>query len=84
MSTVVLGFYYSKLFTFIGKPEEVLSSLATQVKIDAIVYQKEVTKEETDVEAGVEKLAKVHSVKAVHLWGSTLYHEDDLPFRIKE
>ena len=79
-----MDYFYSKLFTFIGKPEEVLSSVVTQVKIDAIVYQKEVTKEETDVESGVEKLAKVHSLRVMPLWGSTLYHEDDLPFRIKE
>ncbi|CAG7836899.1 unnamed protein product [Allacma fusca] len=73
----------SKLSVFVGKPEEVIASLLENLEVDVIVYQKEVTKEETDVEAAVQNVAKRNKIKFNTIWGSTLYHEDDLRFSVK-
>lgn len=45
-----------------------------------LVYQKEITKEETDVEAELHQLCKEETVTIKSLWGLTLYHLDDLPY----
>lgn len=46
----------------------------------SLVYQREVTKEETDVEAELLELCKKENVTVKSFWGSTLYHLEDLPF----
>ena len=45
-----------------------------------MVYQKEITKEETDVECELGKLCKKENVSVKSFWGMTLYHIDDLPY----
>lgn len=60
-----------------GKSEEVILELVQDHKIDQVFAQKEITKEETDLEEGIESVLKV-PIK--FFWGSTLYHVDDLAF----
>ncbi|KAK7104365.1 hypothetical protein V1264_019096 [Littorina saxatilis] len=64
-----------------GKPEVVVSELIKQIGkegVEALIYQKEICKEEVDVEKalGSKCGVKVHTV-----WGHTLTHVDDLPFK---
>ena len=60
-----------------GKPEELLPQLAQEYNINQVLAQKEVTKEETDIEKAV---AKTLAVPVEFIWGSTLFHIDDIPF----
>lgn len=46
----------------------------------ALVYQREITKEETDVEAELLKLCETENITMKSFWGLTLYHLEDLPF----
>lgn len=64
-----------------GKPEAVVPELVKQLgteNIEALVFQKEVTQEEVDVE---KKLEAKCNVKVHAVWGHTLTHLDDLPFK---
>ncbi|XP_078355349.1 cryptochrome DASH-like [Oculina patagonica] len=45
-----------------------------------LVYQREITKEETDVEAELLALCKTKNIAVKSFWGLTLYHLEDLPF----
>ncbi|CAH2281943.1 cryptochrome DASH-like [Pelobates cultripes] len=65
-----------------GKPEDVLEDLVTKLgSVTAVALQEEVTKEELDVENAVKKVCSQHGVQLQTVWGSTLYHRNDLPFR---
>ncbi|XP_015775700.1 PREDICTED: cryptochrome DASH-like [Acropora digitifera] len=46
----------------------------------SLVYQREITKEEKDVEAELLELCKKENVAVKSFWGLTLYHVEDLPF----
>ena len=47
-----------------------------------IVYQKEVTFEEVNVEKEIKSFCQSHgNIQVMEMWGSSLYHESDLPFR---
>jgi len=46
----------------------------------SLVYQREITKEETDVEAELLELCNQENVAVKPFWGLTLYHLEDLPF----
>lgn len=46
----------------------------------SLVYQREITKEETDVEAELLEVCKRENVTVKAFWGLTLYHLEDLPF----
>ncbi|KAL3650984.1 Myosin-3 [Castilleja foliolosa] len=61
-----------------GKPEQIIPSLASSYGIYA---QKETCSEELNVERRVsENLKKLNSSKLELIWGSTMYHIDDLTF----
>ena len=47
----------------------------------AVVYQKEVTFEELNVEKAVKDFCKCQGVQVTEIWGSTLFHQLDLPFK---
>ncbi|XP_022106989.1 cryptochrome DASH-like [Acanthaster planci] len=67
-----------------GKPESVIQDLVRQLgkdNVKAVALQEEATREELDVEAAIAKSCQVPVQK---FWGSTLYHRDDIPFRIRE
>ena len=64
----------------IGSVVELCKSVAP---VTSVVYQKEVTKEETDVEKEVHNLCTKLCVDVKTFWGSTLYHPQDIPFSSK-
>lgn len=71
----------SDLVVRMGKPEEVLAELVKKTSAKEVYMHREVTFEEHKVEAAVnEALDGKAGVKM--MWANTLYHEDDLPFRI--
>nr|AIE57496.1 CRY-DASH [Platynereis dumerilii] len=64
-----------------GKPEVIVPAIIQQIgkeNVSALVLQKEVTDEEVKVEEGLKKSC---GVQLQTIWGATLYHLDDLPFK---
>jgi len=47
----------------------------------SVVYQKEVTFEEIKVENEIKQFCKSQSINVQEIWGSTMYHTKDLPFK---
>lgn len=64
-----------------GKPEELIPKLVHTHHIEKVLAHKEVTKEETDVEVAVTSSLEI---PVEFIWGSTLYHIDDIPFTKEE
>lgn len=65
----------------IGKPEEEIPALMEKHDIDLAFTHKEITREEIDVEDALkEKL----QAKLSFVWGSTLFHINDIPFSKEE
>ena len=50
----------------------------------SLVLQKEVTKEETDVEEELKNLCTRLGIEMKSFWGSTLYHLQDIPFSVQD
>ena len=65
-----------------GQPEQVIPTLVKTLQISAVHYHREVTAEETQVEAALAKALQGQQVRLVGFWGHTLYHPDDLPFEL--
>ncbi|KFK37499.1 hypothetical protein AALP_AA4G265300 [Arabis alpina] len=74
----------SNLVVRVGKPEVVLVELAKEIGADAIYAHREVSHDEVKAEMKIEKAMKEEGVEVKYFWGSTLYHLDDLPFKIDE
>ncbi|KAF5455268.1 hypothetical protein F2P56_024864 [Juglans regia] len=74
----------SDLVVRIGKPETVLVELAKAVGADAVYAHREVSHDEVKAEGRIEAAMKEESVEVKYFWGSTLYHLDDLPFKLEE
>ncbi|OVA02633.1 DNA photolyase [Macleaya cordata] len=74
----------SDLVVRIGKPETVLVELAKAIGADAIYAHKEVSHDEVKSEEKIEAAMKEEGVEVKYFWGSTLYHVDDLPFKLEE
>ena len=72
----------SDLIIRIGKPERILSDLAEDFECETIFTSKEIAQEETDVEIGLSKRLKPLNIDLELIWGATLYHVRDLPFKI--
>jgi len=70
----------SDLVIAFGKPEELIADLCKRFNAVNVFCQKEVCSEETEVEAGLERRC---SAQVKYFKGSTLIHEDDLPFNIQ-
>jgi len=73
------------------EPESYLAKLVSTDAHNVVVYQQEICHEELKVEEGLVKAMKNLaakekdlSVKIESVWGSTLYHIDDLPYQPKE
>lgn len=47
-----------------------------------VVYQKEVTHEELIVEKDIKNFCESKGINVFEIWGSTLYHKDDIPYKI--
>lgn len=70
--------YGSDLIVQLGAAEETLPKLVKPGSI--VLAQAEVTSEESDTEVAVRKALEKSSSKLELVWGSTLYHRDDVPF----
>ncbi|MDJ0716443.1 MAG: DASH family cryptochrome [Prochloraceae cyanobacterium] len=67
-----------------GLPEEIIPSLAKEYNVSAVYFHREVTSEELAVEKKLKKALSEIKVKVNTFWGATLYHLEDLPFRIPQ
>ena len=65
-----------------GLPEIVIPALVKQLGITAVYYHREVTSEETAVEAALQHTLTPLNVELRTFWGHTLFHPDDLPFEM--
>lgn len=74
---------FSEIIISSKRPDEALAFIRDKCKFDAVVFQKEVTKEECDVERECENFCLQNNVTFQAIWGSTLYHKDDLPYDVK-
>ncbi|KAJ7972971.1 Blue-light photoreceptor PHR2 [Quillaja saponaria] len=74
----------SDLVIRIGKPETVLVELAKAIGADAVYAHREVSHDEVKAEERIEAAMKEENVEVKYLWGSTLFHVDDLPFKLED
>ncbi|CAN6829948.1 unnamed protein product [Brassica oleracea] len=74
----------SNLVVRVGKPEAVLVELAKEIGADAIYAHREVSHDEVKAEGKIESAMKEEGVEVNYFWGSTLYHLDDLPFKVED
>ncbi|TKY52513.1 Blue-light photoreceptor PHR2 [Spatholobus suberectus] len=74
----------SDLVVRVGKPETVLVELAKAVGADAVYAHGEVSHDEVKAEERVEAAMKEENVEVKYFWGSTLYHVEDLPFKLED
>ncbi|PWA47493.1 hypothetical protein CTI12_AA497110 [Artemisia annua] len=74
----------SDLVVRIGKVESVLSELVKAVGAEVVYAHREVSHDEVKCEEKIETRLKDEGVEVKYFWGSTLYHIDDLPFKLDE
>ncbi|VFQ78571.1 unnamed protein product [Cuscuta campestris] len=74
----------SNLVVRVGKPETVLVELAKAVGADAVYAHREISHDDVKAEDKIEKVMKEEGIDVKFFWGSTLYHVDDLPFKLEE
>ncbi|KAL1832943.1 hypothetical protein DCAR_0102979 [Daucus carota subsp. sativus] len=74
----------SDLVVRIGKPESVLAELAKAVGAEAVYSHQEVSHDEVKAEGKIENVMKDEGLEVKYFWGSTLYHVEDLPFKLEE
>jgi deoxyribodipyrimidine photo-lyase len=67
-----------------GWPEVLIPALCAELGITSVYYSREVTRDETQVEAALDKALGAARVKSKAFWTPTLYHPDDLPFAIEQ
>ena len=67
-----------------GRPEAVLPSLARAVGASAVYAHAEVSAEELAVERDVARALDGLGAALHCAWGSTLHHEEDLPFAVRD
>ncbi|XP_042429505.1 blue-light photoreceptor PHR2-like [Zingiber officinale] len=73
----------SDLVVRIGRPEVVLPELARAAGADAVYSHREVSHDEARAEERVAAAMEAEGVEVKYFWGSTLYHIDDLPFKLE-
>lgn len=74
----------SDLVVRIGKPETVLIELAQAIGAEAVYAHREVSRDEVKAEDKIEEVLKDEGLEVKYFWGSTLYHIDDLPFKLEK
>lgn len=70
------------LIVRIGYSEEIIAQIATELEASAVFASKEVTQDETTIEALLSKQLKPLNIDIDLIWTATLYHARDLPFQI--
>ncbi|KAF0887818.1 hypothetical protein E2562_004039 [Oryza meyeriana var. granulata] len=68
----------------VGRPEVVIPELARAAGVEAVFAHGEVSRDECRAEERVSKAVEKEGIEVKYFWGSTLYHLDDLPFRLEE
>jgi len=71
----------SDLVVYHGTPESIMPSLMIQEGETTILAQEEVTDEELRVDMRIRKAIKPLGGNLKLVWGSTLFHKDDLPYK---
>jgi len=76
----------SNLVSEISKPLDCIKRLTKYCSeiskpVVDVVFQKEVTFEEINVENNIKEFCKNHDINVQEIWGSTMYHTQDLPFK---
>lgn len=74
----------SDLIIRVGIPEEIIPELATTIGAKKVMASKEITNEEIQVEAALEKSLFTNKIDLELIWQSTLFHEEDVPWPIKQ
>lgn len=74
----------SDLVVRIGRPEEVLVELAKSIGADALYAHQEVSHGEIAAEEKIKSSLEEEGVETKFFWGSTLYHLEDLPFKLED
>ncbi|XP_031499085.1 blue-light photoreceptor PHR2-like [Nymphaea colorata] len=74
----------SDLVVRVGKPEKVLVELARNAGADSVFAHREAINGEVKAEAAVEAALSEEGVETKWFWGSTLFHLDDLPFKLEQ
>ncbi|MCO5568916.1 hypothetical protein L7F22_022618 [Adiantum nelumboides] len=74
----------SDLVVRIGKPEEVLLSLAKAIGADALYAHQDISYEGMQSEKKVRAALQDEGVDIKYFWGNTLFHVDDLPFKVED
>jgi deoxyribodipyrimidine photo-lyase len=71
----------SDLLVFSGKPEEVIPTLLLKDGKTLVFTNEEVTDEELRIDRAVQRAVAQQGGELKKVWGSTLFHKDDLPFQ---
>lgn len=74
----------SDLVVRIGRPEEILVELAKSIGADALYAHQEVSHAEITAEEKIKSSLEEEGVETKFFWGSTLYHPEDLPFKLED
>ncbi|RFS15929.1 DASH family cryptochrome [Emticicia sp. C21] len=72
----------SELIIRIGHAEEIIAQMAEELEASAVFASKEVTQDETTIEALLSKTLKPLNIDIDLIWSATLFHARDLPFQI--
>jgi deoxyribodipyrimidine photo-lyase len=72
----------SDLIVRIGYADEIIAQIAKDLDATAVYASKEVTQDETTIEALLSKQIKPLNIDIDLIWTATLYHARDLPFQI--
>lgn len=65
-----------------GYPEIIIPQLAQELSLNAVYFYQEAIAEETKVEKALKKELTRMKVNLSSFWGATLYHPDNLPFKL--
>ncbi|XP_076952212.1 blue-light photoreceptor PHR2-like [Bidens hawaiensis] len=74
----------SDLVVRVGRPETVITELVKSAGAEAVYTHREVSHDEVKGEERIEMMLKDEGVDVKYFWGSTLYHVDDLPFKLED
>ncbi|KAM0829899.1 hypothetical protein ACQ4PT_066576 [Festuca glaucescens] len=68
----------------VGRPEVVIPELARAAGAESVYAHGEVSRDECRAEEKVSKAIEKEGVEVKYFWGNTLYHLEDLPFRLDD
>lgn len=74
----------SDLLVRIGHPEEVLPDLCKRTGASMLMYHREVSYEDKQVEVALDKALSNSKTACSAFWGGLLYNVDDLPFHLHD